>query len=106
MTKCALTPFTDPLYEPTRRPSWTRPAWRTLVGDGLLGSAIRAKTPHQRGICGPISKRFGVSWGGVNLLAILATVGILKLVAFEFDPGVRRGLNSYPWATAIHHEEN
>jgi hypothetical protein len=28
------------------------------------------------------------------LLAILATVGILKLVAFEFVPGVRLGLNS------------
>jgi len=29
------------------------------------------------------------------LLAILATVGILKRVAFEFAPGVRRGVNGY-----------
>jgi len=29
------------------------------------------------------------------LLAILATVGILKRVAFEFARGVRRGLNGY-----------
>jgi len=29
------------------------------------------------------------------LLAILATVGILKRVAFEFPRGVRRGLNAY-----------
>ena len=33
--------------------------------------------------------------GGVNFLAILATVGILKRVAFEFAPGVRLGLNGY-----------
>ena len=32
---------------------------------------------------------------GGNLLAILATVGILKRVVFEFAPGVRRGLNGY-----------
>ena len=65
-------------------------------GASLLKSPIRAKTPHWRGISGSISKKFGNSWGErVNLLPILATVGILKPVTFELAPGVRQGLNGY-----------
>jgi len=44
-----------------QRPNWPPPDWRILVGDGLLGSPIRAP-PHQRVIFGPISKKFGNSW--------------------------------------------
>ena len=31
------------------------------VGAGLLGSPIRAKSSHRRGISGPISKKSGIS---------------------------------------------
>lgn len=42
---------------------------------------------------GPFTSFF---WGGRrNLLAILVAVGIVRLVAFEFVPGVGRGLNGY-----------
>ena len=59
----------------------------------MLRNPIWVKSPHQRGISGLIGKKFGNSWGGIDLLAILAVVGILKHVAFEFVSGVRRGLN-------------
>jgi len=71
---------------------------RRLMGEfcpetSLLESKIRAKNPSVEGsFRGDFREIFLV---GLNFLAFLATVDTLKRVAFEFGPGMRRGLNGF-----------
>ncbi len=79
-----------------RRLNWPPPDWRILAGDQPPRKPNSGQIPSPAGHFRPDLQEILEFLGGVNLLAILATVGILKRVAFEFVPGVGRGLNGYP----------
>ncbi len=71
---------------------------RCLIGQSPSGRAcpgrIQAKTPHQRGISGPVSKNFGNSWGGQKTVATPAIRGTIRVVPFRQvarrGPGLER----------------
>ena len=64
------------------RPNWPPPDWRILAGDGLLGSPIRPKSRHRRGISGPIPKNFGFLGGGKKTVATPPISATLRGVPF------------------------
>jgi hypothetical protein len=79
-----------------QRLTWPPPDWRILAGDQPAVTSNSGSIPSPTGhFWADFQENWEFLGAGANLLAILATVGILKLVAFEFVPGVRRGLDCY-----------